>query len=277
MKFPSGLLLGLFILVCAVIIAWLNDFTKAKKAKAANAGTSKGQPTSPRSPWLWLLLMIGFAVIMAVVAPRNPQRKAVPPANPKTAFLCPVLMVGAVLLIVVWFARAYFRHYDRRVVLAYRRADEGDVEGAITDLRRAIEEKGMSVNRANGLGVLLSQQKKWEEALAAFQEGDRCGGEKDALNRWHVGLALARTGRGEEARPYVLKAAELAPHWPLIGCQVCRLLVELGYHDDAREVLRKVNEAFERTTHLSSSSRKQAETQIEECRALVEGKPPKGA
>lgn len=277
MKFPTNILVPLIILVCAVAIAWLNDFTKPKRAKAKVVGGSRDQKWNSMHPGLWLLLCFTFALMFWLMAPRQPGPPRPPPQNSNTAYLCLALFLGCVLIIVVTIVRATLRDYDRAVARAYRRAAEGDVDGAIIDLRRVIDEKGMSVNRSNGLGVLLTQQQKWDEALAAFQEGDRFGGEKDAINRWHIGLALGRLGRGEEARPYLRKAAELGSNNIIVCCQVCRMLMELGYRDDAQEVFGRVEESLKNTVHVTSSLRKRTESEVDECRALVQGKPARGA
>lgn len=277
MKWSSAVFLGLFIFVGVVIVVWLKDAANAKQTNSANLARSRRRPAIRWRYCLWLLLYLVVAGIFWSFVPRKPQQQPDPPENSTNALLCPVFFVGLVLLISIRIVRVRLRKYDRDVNRAFRRANEGDVEGALVDLRRAIEEKGMTVNRANGLGLLLAKQEKWDEALAAFKEAERCGGANQGTNRWHIGLALTRLGRGEEARPYLLNAAELEPHRTSLGCQICRLLVESGYRDDARDVFQNVDKALDAPTYLSSSHWKKLEAEVEECRALVEGKPPSGA
>lgn len=131
----------------------------------------------------------------------------------------------------------------------------------------------MSRNRANALGALFSLQEKWEDALAAFKEGERRGGDRSAAILLNIGISLAKLGRGDEAHPYLMKAVELGRNQTTELCYACRTLAELGYWDDAREVFRQVDESRKGTIYLTSSLRKMVEAEVERCRALLADKP----
>lgn len=261
----------------ALLIAWLNDFTKPKRAKKNGPNKPGGVQQSPATPWGWLFLVFTIMVLFLYLGPRQAQGPAPARNGSAGGLICLGFFVVAVLFVVITIARAYFRDQDRAVARALRRWNEGDRDGAIAGLQRVIEEKGVSANRANGLGALLSLEGKWEEALAVFRQAEGRGGEKNALNRLNIGISLANLGRGEEAYPFLIEATKLGRQHVVIGCNACRTLAKLGYLDDAREVLRQVDESRKGTIYLASSHRTAVEAEVETCRALVAGKPATSA
>ncbi len=185
--------------------------------------------------WQWLLLLSILGMIFWIYVPKHEGPN--PPPEPTS----PSWLLLAVVAIVVWilaFAIRFFRIFDPGVRRANKRAQAGDLDGAIADLREQLEDKGPTQVRANALGLLLLQRERWAEAAALFRKATELGGSK-AMCQANLGFALLNGGNPAEALPVLQEVLHIGPQTPLISCVVslhsCLALAELGRWDEAHE------------------------------------------
>ena len=79
-----------------------------------------------------------------------------------------------------------------------QRANEGDADGTIAELRAIIDIEGPTQKRLHTLGRLLNMRERWSEAIAAFAEVEKFGKPNDLTFSSHA-EALEKLGRDEEA------------------------------------------------------------------------------
>jgi predicted Zn-dependent protease len=167
----------------------------------------------------------------------------------------------------------FFRGFDRGVRRAEKRAQAGDLDGAIEDLREQIEDKGPTQARANALGLLLMRREHWAEAAASFRKAEEIG-EFKGVCLANLGLALLKGGKPAEALPVLQDAAHTGPQVPAMTCVVglhtALALAELSSWDEAHEQFRV---AVEAAGGLSKPQRAALEKEIEQCRQKLEQKP----
>ena len=105
--------------------------------------TKDGQQAAERTAvpaWLWLLFIGGFALVFWQFVPKHKGPDPPPAPISRIWVLAPAGMVIVVVLALV--AVPLIRSFDPGVRRAEKRAREGDLDGAIADLRDQIEEKG---------------------------------------------------------------------------------------------------------------------------------------
>jgi tetratricopeptide (TPR) repeat protein len=188
------------------------------------------------------------------------------------------LVTVVVGLVLVAYLRAFLRFHDRDVSSSLRRANEGDLDGAIAELRAAIDAKGPSAPRLNGLGVLFSLREAWGEALAVFDEAVRLG-KRHPLFLGNQGLALRKLGRAGEAVEVLSEAIAKEPSGFLLHVHRCHALLDLGRLDEARADLeRAVAIRGQQITLASKAVREEGARQMEqlldECRARLPAATP---
>jgi hypothetical protein len=217
------------------------------RERRLTSGTSQsGRQTTegPRTPaWLWLLLIAGFGLIFWRFVPNNagPNRPPAPqPLYPPIwASICVAVVGFSVLALVAW---QWLRSLDPGVRRAEKRANEGDLDGAIADLREHIEEKGPTQTRLNALGTLLMRRDQWDEAAALFRKGEQMGELHKGICRANLGLALLKGGKPTEAISVLQDAARFGPQISALNCIVnlhmCLALAELNRWDEALEQFR---------------------------------------
>ena len=177
----------------------------------------------------------------------------------------------------------FFRLFDPCVRRANKRAQEGDLDGAIADLREQIEDKGPTQTRVNVLGLLLLRCERWAEAAALFRKAEEIGKLKGVcranlglalLSRANLGLALLKGGKPEEALPVLEEAARVGPQVPvmrcLIGLHSALALAELSRWDEADEQFRVAEEV---ARGLRKAERAALDKEFEQCRQKLEQQP----
>ncbi len=216
-----------------------------------SSGTTKGDRQAPqrtaRPAWVWLLLIVGFAVVFWQFVPK---RELPNPPNPRPSLISPIWLLGfyGVLIVVLLavYAVALLRNFDPGVRRAEKRAREGDLDGAIADLRAQIEKKGPTQLRVNALGVLLLRRERWDDAAAMFRQAEEIGKLK-GVYRANLGLALLKGGKPAEALPVLEDAARIRPQLPVVTClvslHIALALAELDRWDEAHEQFRRAEEA----------------------------------
>jgi tetratricopeptide (TPR) repeat protein len=226
---------------------------------------------APTPPWLWLLLVGAFALVFWQFVPKNGR------PNPRPVFASQtwvLLFVGAVVVwLLVVVAVQFFRNFDPGVRRANKRALEGDLDGAIQDLREQIEDKGPTQTRANALGLLLMRCERWAEAAAVFRKAEEIGKFKGVC-RANLGLALLKGGKPDEALPVLEEAARVGPQVPamrcIIGLHSALALAELSRWDEADEQFRVAEEA---AGGLRKADRAALNKEFEQCRQKLEQQP----
>jgi tetratricopeptide (TPR) repeat protein len=174
----------------------------------------------------------------------------------------PVVVIP-LLVAVVWV------RWRRSVTFrSFKKAEAGDVEGAIVDLREEIAERGASVDRLNSLGVFLVSAQKYQEAYQALVEAERLGS-RTSLLLSNQGIALRKLGRAEEARAVLAEACALEPKNVLAGCNHCFVLADLGKAEEASAELRRVEQVARTSRAFLPSVRRGWDQAIEECRTRL--------
>lgn len=129
--------------------------------------------------------------------------------------------------------------WNERGVAAHQ---QGSLEQAEGDYRKALELDAMYALAWNNLGVVLHHQGRVEEAEKAFRSALTCG--RAPADVWrNLGLMLARIGRRNPAEEAYRRALELepgsAPAWTGLGA----VLMENGRPGDARVAFVRAVEA----------------------------------
>jgi tetratricopeptide (TPR) repeat protein len=224
-----------------------------------------------------VLFLLGVPLLL--LSPRqNPQpENAVadrPPlwkSSPFTFFLFmlpPALVVGGGGVL----AYRMFRHYDSGVSRAAKQANAGDLDGAIAELRRQIESKGLSAARANALGCLLTLKEDWHEARRMFDEAESRGMSPNLL-RANRAVALWKSGNPEAALPLLAEAALNSPNDINVRCHLCLVLADLGRIDDSRAQLKSIEDLHKKQHTVPAAARQSLEKHIQTCRDRLAEKP----
>ena len=240
-----------------------------------SSGMNKPGTIAPRQPvtplWQWLLLLSILGLIFYSFAPK----RAGP--NPPPAMTSRTWLLLSVLAVVVWilaFAIRFFSIFDPGVRRANKRAQAGDLDGAIEDLREQLEDKGPTQVRANALGLLLLQRERWAEAAALFRKATELGGGSKAVCQANLGLALLKGGNPAEALPVLQEALRIVPQTPVMTCLIslhtCLALAELDRWDAAHEQFHVAEEA---AAQVSKADRSALAKAFEKCRQKLEQHP----
>jgi tetratricopeptide (TPR) repeat protein len=234
----------------------------------ANRQASQRTPTPA---WLWLALIPGAALIFWQYVPRR-DRPATRPAQ--TSWLWVIApFLASIFAVLALVAFQFLRSFDWGVRRAQKRAQAGDIDGAIEDLREQIEDKGPTQTRVNALGILLLNRERWAEAAALFRKGEEIGEFKGACKA-NLGLALLKGGNPAEALPVLEEAAHVSARFPvmicLIGLNTALALAELNRWDEAQEQFRMAERIAGR---LRKAHRAVLNLQIEQCRRKLEQQP----
>ena len=249
--------------------AWLAS-ARARRSKTA------GDPDLPRAGNLpggfVLLAILAFGIIFWEFTPTQHGRAP----GPRLLRLL-IIAVGTVALAgSATIAVQYFRHYDRGLRRARKRAADGDLDGAIEDLREQIQDKGWTQPRVNELGLLLLQAKQWDEAAAFFRKAEELGDIKGVC-RANLGLALLEAGKPDQALPALQEAARTAQPIPvldtIVAVNAALALAALGRWDDAYD---RLQYADARASCLARSQREAIQSRLERARARLKDREQDG-
>jgi hypothetical protein len=266
---PSLVISGLLILL---VVGLLRIVSVALRRIVSGHRTNPDAPESPKStpPWICLLLIVVVGVITNLTMPRRGGGGPVGAPPLLRITLMPIgvgIVVLAGLILVRWL-----RNRDPVSIRAFRRAEEGDLNGAIRELREAIEIHGPTAVRLNNLGCLLTKQESHAESLEVFFEAERLGGRHLPIFRANQALALRKLGRPEEALPIIEEVRERLPRESVIACHHCLILADLGRFDVARAQLRAA-ESMPRVLVFPKSARESRAKLLKECRDRLTVKP----
>jgi tetratricopeptide (TPR) repeat protein len=125
---------------------------------------------------------------------------------------------------------------------ALRRADGGDVDGAIVALREHVAAVDDDDEAWLTLGTLLGRKKQWKDACEAFAAAVDLDGDA-LLSRVSYARALEEEGKLDDAVFQLLRAAKMAPDQPRILRELGGLFYKKGLYDKALQWLLKARAA----------------------------------
>jgi tetratricopeptide (TPR) repeat protein len=228
--------------VIVLIIAVSASITIARAGRhqgrrRREAYEAKDRPSQPprKLAWTWMLLLI--AVGLGVWA-RQPRGRARNPVRASDSFMASLVAGGvSAAFVALIFACHFIRNYDGALQRAQKLADDGDVDGAIADLRELIEIKGPTQNRVNALAILLLNHNRFNEAAAFFRKAEELG-ELKGVCRLNLGVALLKGGKPGEAIPVIEEAVRVGPQIPVMKCianlHMTHALADLDRWEEAR-------------------------------------------
>ena len=126
--------------------------------------------------------------------------------------------------------------------------DKGQLDDAITHLRRATENCAGCSEVYNNLGNVFAAKNEWNEAITWYRASIRQSPTRDARNHNNLGISLAKLGKTDEATTEFREAVRINPDFPDAHYNLGMLLLALDQQDEAlanlKEVLRlKPNDA----------------------------------
>jgi protein O-mannosyl-transferase len=121
----------------------------------------------------------------------------------------------------------YEAHLGSLHMLAQTLAQRGDVAGAISEFRRALDLRPGDAGLHNDLAVALANQGNFAEAVNHFRRAIEIS-PWDSRPYKNVGIIYAREGRATEAIAYLRRAAELNPADTTAQIDLANSLAKLG-------------------------------------------------
>jgi protein O-mannosyl-transferase len=92
-------------------------------------------------------------------------------------------------------------------------AAQGDIDGALVQLKESLRVRPNACRTLDAMGTLLAQQGKYREALDEYLRAIDADPEQYSP-QYNAGVTLLRLGQAAEAIPYCRRALELRPGWP---------------------------------------------------------------
>jgi tetratricopeptide (TPR) repeat protein len=129
---------------------------------------------------------------------------------------------------------------DAVAIVAAKRANAGDVDGAIAMLQQAVHEQPTAI-RAAALGGVLAQAQRYEEAADALARAEELD-PRILANSVGRALMMAKAGHAAAALAHIEATRTAWPQDGGLALAAAHLLLELGRHDEAREQLRQGEE-----------------------------------
>jgi tetratricopeptide (TPR) repeat protein len=278
----TGALVGL-----AVLGIW--GFLKVNRSRRPKPAP----PPQASTPWVWVFLILVVGLITYILS--GPKQAGRGPTSP--TWLAPIISLGLALgSFGLLIGYQLYRHYDRAASRALKRARAGDTEGAIAELRVAMEERkapearpdeGAASNpyaaprpprrkrpatRENVMGLLHAMREEWPEAYRWFLEAEKVGGRQAHL-LGSQGVALWKMGRPEEAVGLLEEACSLEPMSALHPCNLCLVMVDLGRIDEAREQLARAEANYKKHIVFPASARRAIGAEVESLRKKLASFP----
>jgi hypothetical protein len=217
--------------------------------------------------WVVFLTGVGATLYFARRSPHD-----VPPPEP-LASMTPVHRVAVAWLIVTSVGAALARWQYRRgqIHRAMKRAESGDVDGAISDLRREISARGRSPERLQALARILVLKGNWIDARKLLLEAEDVSGDLLAY-RGDMAVVLRNLGRTADALA-VIEPLVNSPAATLESvCISCGLLIDLRRVDEARDRVAKAEAMFKKITSRSPSDARELRPVLDGYRELLEKK-----
>jgi hypothetical protein len=239
---------------------------------------------------VWLTLIVVTAAITYARTPTRPG-PAGQPAQPRVSDRVIVLSVVGlgVALLAGGIGIAYYQHHDPDVSKVVKRANAGDVDGAIAELRAAMR-RGLSDDdtstsgnpyaapsrprrgaavRANTLGLLHFLREEWPQAYESFVDAEKLGAGR-AVARGNQALALWKMGRLDEAEPILAEVCSLVPGVPTFALNHGFVLADLGRLDEARARLVEAERGVRLWVLVKRADREKIRAEVARLRAKID-------
>jgi tetratricopeptide (TPR) repeat protein len=159
--------------------------------------------------------------------------------------------LGLVGLIWVY---TWFINHDRDASRALKLAQAGDKDGALFELKAAMDGRKPSATRSNTLGLIHFLREEWPEAYKAFLDAESIGG-KNANYVGNQGVALLKMGRLDEAAVLLEESYRMAPTNALMASNYGIVLADLGRIEEAVEQQIRAEKNLRTTLPLIPGSR----------------------
>lgn len=135
------------------------------------------------------------------------------------ALICPLVSV-------TWPIFRFIRYFDRAMRRALEKANAGDKNGAMDDIRADIEAKGLNGPRANALGVVHLLRQEWQDALLMFRPSGWAS--TRGVSRTSQAMAIHKAGDSEGALPILQEQFDRNSNESAVGCNLCYVLLALN-------------------------------------------------
>ena len=241
---PAAVGLSWFLLGTFVILAVLLRLGYRRHPQFGSAKPKLAIAIMPPA-WLRVLMIPVFIAIFYSFEPLGRRPGAPPTVGQIVAWGLSSFVAMMAIYIAVMVVYAFATRYDRTVHQAHKRTKEGDLDGAILELRGDVEARPPTANRLNGLGLLLLRREDWADAHDRFQQAIALDPRRPEL-RNNAAVALIELGRAPEAEAILSALAETYPRDPIIVQNHGRSLLALGRLDEAEARLIQAEAAMAR-------------------------------
>jgi len=119
--------------------------------------------------------------------------------------------------------------------------ENGDIEGAVGEFKKALELDAANVNVHNSLGVCYALQEQYGRAMNEFKTAVRLDG-REYMALYNMGLTSKLTGHRRQALDFFLQAAQINGSVFEIVFQAAKLYLELQEPEKAVPLLEKAAE-----------------------------------
>ena len=237
-------------------------------------------PTKPATPpptsvWTKLLatvlgigLLVGLSLLVLALKVNDPNGGD--PVPPVAAGWACLGTFGVLAALIGWYVWVQTRKTsDPFASRATKRADAGDLDGAIAELAEVVELRGANIVRLNVLGLLYLQKEDWPAAISRFKEGYALDPSSFTMKN-NLAVALQSGGRDGESEPILARLAEDTPGQPIVLINHARSLVDLGRLDDAEARLAQAEAYLARGVYPLQKDHDLAADAIAKVRAKLE-------
>lgn len=236
------------------ILFW-SDRAKVSRASPGDKGREKRRQ---RRQTRITLIVFAIAVIVAILVTSGILPR---PAVGEAARVLRIVFAVVVIAVLVLGIYASIKH--RKTRQALKLAQDGDVDGAISLIRQAIQDKPDSPDYWNTLGVLLIQQESYAEALSALERAEALGN-TEWVTATNKALVLLKLSRFDEALDINTLECERNPKNLSAAINQCHILHALGRTDEAKQQFLVVEDIDEKLPAANAQDRSNRNTAIKE-------------
>jgi hypothetical protein len=228
------------------------------------------EPVSPKVTAVFWTIFLGGVAVTLYLGSSPGARPPVPEAPSGWTWVSRLALLFAIASTLSPVVIRWFRRRDELVV-AMKRADAGDAEGAIRDLRQAINTRGSSPDRSHALARLLMRKENWIDARKLLLEAEDLSSDR-LRYRGDMAVILRNLGRPEDA---------LALLEPVVNhkgariedlCTSCDLFMDLDQLEAARDRIVQAEAAFKKLATTSPYEARHRRPMIDVCRERLERK-----
>jgi tetratricopeptide (TPR) repeat protein len=208
-------------------------FKQRVRGRMAEQGQAPRRPSQTTDQRIFYVVIALMVVAIFFLQPRMATALGRTKGN---------LILWGTLFVVCWVVVLIRMRMQRDAVaiVAAKRANAGDVDGAIAMLQQAVHEQPTAI-RAAALGGVLAQAQRYEEAADALARAEELD-PRILANSVGRALMMAKAGHAAAALAHIEATRTAWPQDGGLALAAAHLLLELGRHDEAREQLRQGEE-----------------------------------